>query len=737
MTQFSKLKKLLFFSIFLSGFLVWGNILAADLSIPDSRKADWSYAGVPGGIPERETNCTTAACNTLYGGDVTATTISAAIASAGTNEVVRIPAGTHTISSRVNITRNDVVLRGAGRSLTILDFSGVTDIPIRLGADTPRYWYSWHGYDYRRKIISGAIKGSTSVVLDSVSGITNNMFVDIDEMSHNGNESVEDYVWSPHTVSNTNNVVNQMVIVTNVDSGTNTVSFYPSLLMTLEGDAGMYASTLTTSSANGFNVGIEDLKIKHQIDTAAAIQLYGTMNSWVKNVEIEDYGNFAIDIFRSFRNTVSGCYIHGNVTHNEGYSIALNITSSYNLVENNVIEGPYNGVMGKQDTANVVAYNYVAGNHTDIWTVNQVMAFQASHWPHTMFSLFEGNVGQQFQCDGYHGSCSNVTLFRNKFDGISTIPGMTQNRRMVDLNKYCRFFNVIGNVLGDPSWTPTAYTYDYGDGGSYNTPIIYRLGYPWMGNWSHYDGDGTHGEMPPHGPWTKPVIYVSDPTKVSASASYYIISSTLYWKDSEVITLAGDSVPQNKYGAFAFDLGTDGVYDVVPATGNITGYDTADLAYAALPAVASSHWRSGYATAMNSSGAFIPGTTSLSAANVTALVVGINNDLAAAGQDVDVQNTVLRHRNYDYYNNAVRSCSSESEGCQGTTGDDLPDSLYYSSKPSWWCEESAWPPVNPDGITADLRYSKIPAQRRYEGLSCISGESDIVAPASPTGLSVQ
>ena len=78
------LKQTIFCVIFLSGFLMWANVKAADLSIPDSRKADWSYAGVPGGIPAREINCTTAACNTLYGGDVTATTISAALDSAGT-----------------------------------------------------------------------------------------------------------------------------------------------------------------------------------------------------------------------------------------------------------------------------------------------------------------------------------------------------------------------------------------------------------------------------------------------------------------------------------------------------------------------------------------------------------------------------------------------------------------------------------------------------------------------------
>ena len=45
------------------------------------------------------------------------------------------------------------------------------------------------------------------------------------------------------------------------------------------------------------------------------------------------------------------------------------------------------------------------------------------------------------------------------------------------------------------------------------------------------------------------------------------------------------------------------------------------------------------------------------------------------------QATLLRHVNYDYYNNSVRYCAQQDRGCQGAAGSNtgLAASLYYSS----------------------------------------------------------
>ena len=92
------------------------------------RAYDWSNAGVPGGVPSGAwPNCTTSACNTLFGGTVTAASINAAIASAPANTVVRVPAGTYTMSTAIKFNPgNAVALRGAGANQTFLDFSSAS-----------------------------------------------------------------------------------------------------------------------------------------------------------------------------------------------------------------------------------------------------------------------------------------------------------------------------------------------------------------------------------------------------------------------------------------------------------------------------------------------------------------------------------------------------------------------------------------------------------------------------------
>ena len=78
-----------------------------------------------------------------------------------------------------------------------------------------------------------------------------------------------------------------------------------------------------------------------------------------------------------------------------------------------------------------------------------------------------------------------------------------------------------------------------------------------------------------------------------------------------------DVIPQGTYGACAFDIGVDGTIDAIEATGNATGYASAALAAAGLPAPATGHARMGYVTATKSDGAFTFDTTNLNASNST------------------------------------------------------------------------------------------------------------------------
>jgi len=76
--------------------------------------------------------------------------------------------------------------------------------------------------------------------------------------------------------------------------------------------------------------------------------------------------------------------------------------------------------------------------------------------------------------------------------------------------------------------------------------------------------------------------------------------------------------------------------------------------------------------------------------------------------DPKVAATLLRHGNFDYVTNSVVWDPKISNH-------DLPDSLYLSKMPEWWCRETPWPPIGPD---VNGYYNDIPAKRRLEGLPC-------------------
>lgn len=119
---------------------------------------------------------------------------------------------------------------------------------------------------------------------------------------------------------------------------------------------------------------------------------------------------------------------------------------------------------------------------------------------------------------------------------------------------------------------------------------------------------------------TSPALAIgSTATAVANGAFDYVINGVPYKKAAVAAGTApgNDVVPQSTYGAVAFDIGTDGTIDAIEAAANATGYASAALAIAGVPAVAADHARMGYVTATKSDSAFTFGTTDLDAANTT------------------------------------------------------------------------------------------------------------------------
>jgi hypothetical protein len=128
----------------------------------------------------------------------------------------------------------------------------------------------------------------------------------------------------------------------------------------------------------------------------------------------------------------------------------------------------------------------------------------------------------------------------------------------------------------------------------------------------------------------------STKTAVANAAFDFTIGGVRFSKAAVVAGTApgNDVVPQALFGAVAFDIGSDGTIDAIEAADNATGYASAVLAIAGIPAAAAGHARMGNVTATKSDGAFTFGTTLLDAANTTVVYTDGETNLEAIGSAV-------------------------------------------------------------------------------------------------------
>jgi hypothetical protein len=121
---------------------------------------------------------------------------------------------------------------------------------------------------------------------------------------------------------------------------------------------------------------------------------------------------------------------------------------------------------------------------------------------------------------------------------------------------------------------------------------------------------------------SKPGLVIgTTPANVANVAFTYTVGGVQYSKGAVAAGVApgNDIVPANKYGAVALDINASGTVTVAEAAANATGYATAALALAAIPAVAANLVRMGTVTVIRTAGDFTFGTTSLADATTTAV----------------------------------------------------------------------------------------------------------------------
>lgn len=465
-----------------------------------SRAADWSTSGVVGDIQSSSwSNCTTAACNTLFGGSVSASTIQSALASAPGNSVVRIPAGHFSIGP-FNFTQSNVVLRGAGADQTILKCTGGQSGGGLGGTNNPCIHFmsgatgvgSFGGVT-TASWTSGFTQGSKVVTLSNTAGLvagpigTGSLIVldQVDDQS-DGWPATGD-TWSCAFVGNSPNICSnqggnnygrsgraqaQVVTVTGISGNQVTITppvAYPN--WRISQSPGAYWN----NGSPVHNSGIEDMTIDFSVNGLQGIYMLNAANCWIKGMRMLStvtgtQETYHIFVLLSSHVTVRSNYIWGRPTTQSPFPLANYAYSvqevSDAVVENNIFERNTEALVPNDPGGrNVYGYNFVVNNTIGI-------AGAQMHSGNIMMDLYEGNNMRTFLGDVTHGSHQFDTLFRNHFDGTGNNTAGTAGYAIALLT-HNRFFNVVGNVLAPYS----QYEVDLSNN---NVSAVFNLG--WQGN---------------------------------------------------------------------------------------------------------------------------------------------------------------------------------------------------------------------------------------------------------------
>lgn len=410
-----------------------------------TRATDWTVAGIPGGIPSEtwtQAGSTISPCS----GDCTVT-IQTALNACGTNHYVKLGTGTFTLAGHLFVPAN-CELRGSGADQTILNAVGSGEnhfgaIQMGYGGKEHSARYYWEpDWTTAINITGGTSQGSTSIVLDSLSGVTVGSFVIIDQLNdgtivsnqgENGAGADGLCTWCGR--ANGTRVQGQMARVTSVDPSTKTVGIFPGLLA---------AYTLTPQATvvpMNLNSGIRDLQVYANFaGYADNFSMSACAFCWITGVE----GNYAdgdhVDLDYAYRSEVTNSYFSNAYLHSPGTfdsDLLLRWDSSFNLIQNNIFERLHASIMIEAGSSgNVIAYNlcnsefgassvYMPTSTTPTSSLDVaptvVFASIDYHAGGPQYNLMEGNLTSSLGTDSTWGTNANNTYFRNWVRGTTEI----------------------------------------------------------------------------------------------------------------------------------------------------------------------------------------------------------------------------------------------------------------------------------------------------------------------------
>jgi hypothetical protein len=395
--------------------------------IDPTRAIDWSTAGA-GAIPERTTICSTlgaAGQSPTSVQSVTVAQINSALAACPSGQTVLLNPGTYDTAGATIAIPSNVTLRGSGPTQTLVAETGVpttTTIPVvQFGTQSSFPFGPEPNPSTSTAITGGTTQGSKSITVASASGITVGTLLmltqsDLAYMTDVGTEGACTYCAGVGGLSG------QTVQVTAVSGTTLTISDPLYIDYSSAPLAYPFAVGCTSAGLEDLHISASNAEVQNtsSVGYSPNINLTGTIDSWVKNVESDFSEGSHLWIDFGMHNTVRDSFFHDGYYHGPGATddeVRLGFKASANLVENNIFWRLHTSVIVEWGAAgNVLAYNYSTGNyHTP--AMGFLLEDISFHGPHPMMNLFEGNISTHWQMDDIHGSSSHSTLFRNYSTG--------------------------------------------------------------------------------------------------------------------------------------------------------------------------------------------------------------------------------------------------------------------------------------------------------------------------------
>lgn len=509
----------------------FGDILSAD------RLIDWrNSVGIPGGIPIRQTVFTTVSVDTTGVADSTSA-INAAIAACPSNQVIKLPSGFIRADGQINI-KEGVTLRGNGMSNTILR--------TKSGVLSSLSFFSPSDFTVDQAITSGYTKGSTSLTLANASSfqVGHQLMVDEDNdltiVNANGGEGGPGQNTGDPVYDRARGAYLEVIA-----KNGNTLTVFPALPWTFTAPQNPRAHIEATGNKTSIRwAGVESLTLTNTMPDGFAVEkmvsMWRASYCWLKDVETRRSGPIALAIRKGFRNQIEGCTFWGiganSAGSGQGYCVQSDYKTSFNLIWNNIstrLLGLCTLEYGS--VGNVIAFNFVTNAiygfdlaHTqDTW----MGADYSTHALHQGYELFEGNVGDMWSPDNIHGSSSHLIAFRNYFRGIR--PGTTDHNRCVEIDAWQRYSSIVGNVLGNSSWTQSnRYEAINGSVNFGSDRTIYRIGYFNVNSSSQNYDTTTLSTLIRHGNWdavTSTIKWESGIADRNLPSSLFLSARPSWW----------------------------------------------------------------------------------------------------------------------------------------------------------------------------------------------------------------